>query len=339
MLVQIYGSKKLFVTEYRRLLSQKLLKSGSFKTDDEVMTLELLELRFGEAPLHPCKIMMKDIDDSRRINKNIDAEVQQGGLADPAPMRSTIISKEYWPKLLDEPPFRLHPVLGAAHEKFGRQFTKAKAPRKLIWKHNLGMVDLDLAFDTGVAGQPKRSFNFLCTPAQASIILHLRDQPRISVRNLAHKLGIQEGLVRRIAAKWVNLGVVREISTSGSAYFEVMEDYGHVEEGCAGGAGDGAGGAGASSTNQIARGDEDEDEDMLAQNQEELEQQALVYENYVRGMLSNFGELPLDRIHNMLSMFVPGDDNSISAQQLRGLLSHLCNQEKLVFDGSAYKLA
>ena len=145
--------------------------------------------------------------------------------------------------------------------------------------------------------------------------------------------------MRRIAAKWVNLGVVREISTSGSAYFEVMEDYGHVEEGCAGGAGDGAGGAGASSTNQIARGDEDEDEDMLAQNQEELEQQALVYENYVRGMLSNFGELPLDRIHNMLSMFVPGDDNSISAQQLRGLLSHLCNQEKLVFDGSAYKLA
>ena len=78
---------------------------------------------------------------------------------------------------------------------------------------------------------------------------------------------------------------------------------------------------------------------MLAQDQSALEQQALMYENYVRGMLSNFGELPLDRIHNMLSMFVPGDEGGISAQQLKSLLSHLCNQEKLIFDGSVYKLA
>ena len=43
MLVQIYGSKKLFVTEYRTLLAKKLLKSASFDTDQEVETLELLK--------------------------------------------------------------------------------------------------------------------------------------------------------------------------------------------------------------------------------------------------------------------------------------------------------
>ena len=38
----------------------------------------------------------------------------------------------------------------------------------------------------------------------------------ISVRNLAHKLGIHEGLVRRLAAKWVNLGVIREMELVGA---------------------------------------------------------------------------------------------------------------------------
>ena len=80
------------------------------------------------------------------------------------------------------------------------------------------------------------------------------------MRELAHRLGIQEGLVRRIAAKWVNLGVVREVSTSGSAYFEVVADYGYVDEGDAGGSGDGGGAASAGSANQIDGGDEDEDE-------------------------------------------------------------------------------
>ena len=338
MLVQIYGSKKLFVTEYRRLLSQKLLKSASFKTDDEVMTLELLELRFGETPLHPCKIMMKDIDDSRRINKNIDVSVHQDKL-DPAPMHATIISKEYWPKLLEEPSFKLHHMLDAAHKEFGRQFTKAKAPRKLIWKHNLGLVDLDLSFDTGVPGQPKKSFNFQCTPAQASIILHLRDEPKLSLRSLARKIGIQERLLRRIAAKWVNDGVIREVSSDGTAFFEVVENYAHGEDAASGTAG--VAGSGVSKATSLKQnpGADDDDDEMLAQDRSALEQQALMYENYVRGMLSNFGELPLDRIHNMLSMFVPGDEGGISAQQLKSLLSHLCNQEKLTFDGSAYKLA
>ena len=58
MLVNIYGSKELFVNEYRSLLSNRLLSTShfSYETDKEIRNLELLKLRFGEAPLHQCEV-------------------------------------------------------------------------------------------------------------------------------------------------------------------------------------------------------------------------------------------------------------------------------------------
>ena len=37
----------------------------------QVCTLERLKLRFGENCLHFCEVMLKDVADSRRINKTI----------------------------------------------------------------------------------------------------------------------------------------------------------------------------------------------------------------------------------------------------------------------------
>ena len=56
-------------------------------------------------------------------------------------MKSIIISKEYWPKLQNEKEtFNLHPILAQAHVDFSKQYSALKAPRKLKWKHNLGIV-------------------------------------------------------------------------------------------------------------------------------------------------------------------------------------------------------
>merc|ERR1711962_1671313 len=68
MLVNIYGSKELFVNEYRTLLSNRILSQFTYDTEKEIRNLELLKLRFGEAPLHQCEVMLKDIGDSKRID-------------------------------------------------------------------------------------------------------------------------------------------------------------------------------------------------------------------------------------------------------------------------------
>ena len=58
-LVNIYGSKELFVNEYRTLLSNRILSQFTYDAEREIRNLELLKLRFGEAPLHQCEVMLK----------------------------------------------------------------------------------------------------------------------------------------------------------------------------------------------------------------------------------------------------------------------------------------
>ena len=65
-----------------------------------------------------------------------------------------------------------------------------------------------------------------------------------------------------------------------------------------------------------------------------------VYEQYVTGMLTNFGQLPIDRIHNMLKMFVASSEHKYdkSLQQLGAFLNQLVNDDKLECVGGMYSL-
>ena len=121
MLVNIYGSKELFVNEYRSLLSNRLLTHCSYDTDREIRHLELLKLRwgglltitsqylsflhrFGEVPLHQCEVMLKDIGDSKRINTqlhNPDGGCEELQVA-AFPVNSVILSAQFWPQLRNE---------------------------------------------------------------------------------------------------------------------------------------------------------------------------------------------------------------------------------------------
>jgi len=47
MLVNVYGSKELFVNEYRTLLADRLLSQFSYNTEKEIRYLELLKLRWS----------------------------------------------------------------------------------------------------------------------------------------------------------------------------------------------------------------------------------------------------------------------------------------------------
>lgn len=71
MIVDIYGTKELFVNEYRTLLAERVLTQLDFTPEKEIKNLELLKLRFGETLLHSCEVMLKDISDSKRINTHI----------------------------------------------------------------------------------------------------------------------------------------------------------------------------------------------------------------------------------------------------------------------------
>ncbi|KAF8045479.1 hypothetical protein N665_4834s0004 [Sinapis alba] len=64
-----------------------------------------------------------------------------------------------------------------------------------------------------------------------------------------------------------------------------------------------------------------------------------IYEKFIMGMLTNFGSMALERIHNTLKMFCVADPSyDKSLQQLQSFLSGLVSEEKLEFRDGMYLL-
>ena len=66
-------------------------------------------------------------------------------------------------------------------------------------------------------------------------------------------------------------------------------------------------------------------------------QEMAKYEPFVMGMLTNFDALPLDRVHNMLKMFVSDPPYDKSLEQLGAYMARLVADEKLSLDGGMYR--
>ena len=80
LLVSVFGSADAFANEYRSLLGERLLAKGvdDYDTSADERTLELLRLRFGDTPLLPAEIMLRDVADSKRVMKQITAQPAVG---------------------------------------------------------------------------------------------------------------------------------------------------------------------------------------------------------------------------------------------------------------------
>jgi len=140
LLVQIYGSDDLFIQEYRSMLASRLLEITDYNTDKELHSLELLKLRFGEARLHECEIMLQDISESRRLNTNIKNKIQSKtttGTESGSFLDTTIISPMFWPSLREEG-LTLPPSI----QRFGKVLSPAclltiEGPPTDRWKNTL----------------------------------------------------------------------------------------------------------------------------------------------------------------------------------------------------------
>ena len=217
MLVGIYGSKELFVNEYRVMLADKLLANLDFDTDKEVHNLELLKLRFGELSMRQCEIMIKDIDDSKRINSNIRETIvdkkkkrkedqqrkkrkktqqppEPAEVDDPV-VDCAIVSHIFWPALQKEQ-FKNHPRIQSQLDEFSLEYAAFKNPRRLIWHQMLGTVQIELeVVDEDGGGSHMQEFT--CSTLHATLISHFEDKQQWTLEDLATETGLSEEIVRK----------------------------------------------------------------------------------------------------------------------------------------------
>jgi len=326
MLVNIYGTRDLFVNEYRQLLAERLLTKFSFDTHRDVRHVELLKLRFGDSALHNCEVMLKDISDSRRINACITEEKLAAGTssdsAEHVPVNALIVSEQFWPprRLREtDSPLVLPVPLREALDNFTCSFEVLKGNRTLNWKTHLGFVDIELELSDG------RILKYKASPAHATLIWHFESRPRWTVKELASTAQMSAHDVRRRIAFWQNQRLLREES---SDTFVLVED-------------ETPGPSSGASSGLVMAVDDDDDvcESAVADARERREEELSVVWSYVVGMLTNLESLPLERIHSMLRMFaMQGPGSQVSLQDLRTFLDHKVKEQKLLYVSGVYRL-
>jgi anaphase-promoting complex subunit 2 len=136
--------------------------------------------------------------------------------------------------------------------------------------------------------------------------------PWWTLSDLADKVQRDQDATRRKMAYWVNQGVVR-VSTDALG----QTTYAGVDN---------------LAEDQLQVNAESMDDDLVDQTvsaDAQLEQEMKVYEDFVRGMLNNYESLPLDRIHNMLKMFVSTGEHKYekTIEQLGTFLNTLVANE------------
>uniref|UniRef100_A0A914R5T3 Cullin family profile domain-containing protein n=1 Tax=Parascaris equorum TaxID=6256 RepID=A0A914R5T3_PAREQ len=186
MLVSIYGSKDLFVKEYRQLLAERLTKSWNRDPHFELRYLELLKLRFSEGELQQCEVMLKDMRDSERVDHNVYSSL-------PFPISARIISSFFWPKI--------------ENEKFNVTFEVHKASRKLEWMTGVGCIEMDIELD-GVTVSLRKIYAMVVKP----LIYLFKESWTIS--EMTSALGMEKRNVRKRLEWWQNGGMVKLITKS-----------------------------------------------------------------------------------------------------------------------------
>uniref|UniRef100_A0A8C1FG76 Anaphase-promoting complex subunit 2 n=2 Tax=Cyprinus carpio TaxID=7962 RepID=A0A8C1FG76_CYPCA len=317
LLVSIYGSKEIFINEYKTVLADRLLHQLNYSTAKEIRNVELLKLRFGESHMHYCEVMLKDVADSRRINANIREEESRLPVEEQStlPLSSMIISSEFWPQLKEEK-MELPAVISKAMEDYTHRFEKLKAMRTLRWKPHLGSVTLDVELEDRTIS------NLTVTPIHAAIILHFQDKGTWTLEELSNVLGVPQEMVRRKLALWQQQGVLRE--EAGGRY-TVQETSSCRER----------------SDRSVMLIDSDEEGDSnTATQSEQREEKLQLFWAYIQAMLTNLESMTLERIHSMLRMFVAAGSGvtEMDVNDLQAFLQKKVRAHQLIVSTGVYRL-
>ncbi|KAE8388078.1 anaphase-promoting complex subunit ApcB [Aspergillus alliaceus] len=351
-LISLFDSKEAFVKEMQRMLADRLLQKWA-NFDQEMSVLELLKLRFGDNALQACEVMLRDIFDSRRVDavvrndqgltRKLAAVSPTSSLEDDdiPQLHAKILSHFFWPEL-QEQFFNVPEEISELQQRYAAGFASLKQSRKLTWLNGFGQVKIELDLED-------RWFTDEVTTWQATVIYAFNtpsdegsdegsDEPiSKSVNQLAEELDMSVALVRSACLFWVSKRILTEVQRD---TFRVLEVLPNEEEEAIGGTGvsaadDTAGGGSADSAAAAeAAAAAAAKESAEAATMEKMN----LYWQFIMGMLTNQGAMPLQRIVMMLKIAVPGGF-PFSNEELREFLAGMVSKGKLeIVSGGNYKI-
>ena len=327
-MISLFESKDVFVKEFQNILGERLLKK-EYEFDREIRVLELLKLRFGESTLQACEVMLRDILDSRRVDNFVHKDQALNLNSEDAPaIHTRILSHLFWPSLHSET-FYIPPEIQSLQNRYSKGFESLKQSRKLTWLHALGQVTVTLDLEDRTVREEVQTW-------QASVIYAF--QPNASedpsnpitrtFNDLLDTLEIAEPLLHNALTFWIGKLVLKQTSTNPLAYIvlESLSDEDAAHPGTLS-----AATAAAAETATAAAAPAVLSEHEVAQEKMEI------YSQFVVGMLTNGGPMPLQQIVMMLKLTVPGGF-PFGNEELKSFLEGEVREGKLDFMSGNYRM-
>jgi anaphase-promoting complex subunit 2 len=308
----------------------------------QIKVLELLKVRYGEPPLQACEVMLKDIQDSGRVNGVIrrnqnldpsepeievaranisttDGSMNPEGILKPS-LHAKILSRLFWPQLHDEN-YRVPAVIADLQKRYEQGFESLKASRKLTWLHALGQATVELEFADRTITEEVHTW-------QATVIWAFEsddssDGPmERSVDELVEVLEMEDAMVRNALRFWVHKLVLQEVSKD---VYTVLETLNQEDR--------------ARSTAQanVATSQSVEDASLMTNDGISTENMQM-YWQFIQSMLTNSSsQMPLQQIAMMLKMMILGGF-PYSNEELQEFLGAKVTSGELELVGGKYKL-
>ncbi|KAK5655441.1 hypothetical protein OQA88_5712 [Cercophora sp. LCS_1] len=330
-LISALGSEDVFIKEFSSVVAGRLLGEPT-KLDQELRVLDLLKRRFGEAALQNCDVMIRDVQDSKKVDATI-LRARAGTAAEtlvrtPAARKgqeeeaqdeyhARILSRLFWPDLEREH-FLLPAPVVEYQEWYERGYEELKSKRKLTWLNQLGQARVELELDD-------RTVTVDCSTVQATVIYAFQgDGDGKTVKRTAdelyEQLQMDEDYIAEALNFWASKGVLRKTSQGAYAVIESLTS----KEG-EGAKGEEEGGA--------AR----KPDAKAGLSSKEVERRAM-YWQYIQGMLTNSKvSMPITQMIMMMKVLSP-DGFPWSKEELQQFLAEKAATGEIQVIGGKYKL-
>ncbi|KAK3330835.1 hypothetical protein B0H66DRAFT_76331 [Apodospora peruviana] len=357
-LISALGSEDVFIKEFTSILAERLLGDPA-RFEQELRVLDLLKRRFGEAALQSCDVMIKDVQDSSRLDAAIrrtghQNKLERQVLVTPAgptarqkgeqnasqketQYQARILSRLFWPAL-DREHFLLPPPILEQQKQYEQGYESLKSHRKLTWLNQLGQTRVELELSD-------RTVTVDCSTVEATVIYAFQDDAdssgsdsliRRSEDELYNQLQMDEDLIAAALSFWTSKGVLYRVQPGVYAVAETLaaapEDNPNDSTASAIATEEG------STEGTVAEeSSEPRKPAKLTVGAKEQERRAM-YWQYIRGMLTNASvSMPLGQMAMMMKMLIT-DGFPWSNEELQEFLGEKIVAGDLEIVGGKYKL-
>lgn len=324
-LIGAVGSPDVFIKEFQSVIGEQLLSEQEGFEQEEAV-LDLLKKRFGESSLQACDVMMKDIQDSTRLNNVIyrTAMNEREKVKLQWATRTKVLSRLFWPDMGDES-FAVPPSVSTMQGSYEDRFEHLKHSRKLKWLNHLGQATVELELEDRTISEDVRTYE--------AAIIYTFSEDAVPGReggwmfeDLWMHLQMDEDMLAAGLQFWVDKKVLRKLPGGEYLVIERLED---AEQHLASIAGQtGASQADVPSSPRKVKTGMSEKEKTQRQ----------VYWQFIVGMLTNsMSQMPLGQISMMMKMLI-ADGFPWSNEELQEFLGDKVTEGDLELTGGKYKL-